>query len=677
MAIGRASFDTFFTHALSGQVERFAHAAKHGDQTADATLKRHRKWAREGNPLPLVATQWPELLITDEEEAEFFEGDIDDEENPCLRIDPWQREILRSAFDVTIGEIAIKGATGVGKGFVCGGLMANLFFDAFDPCRINITSGTFRHAQKNLFGEMGVWRMRMKHPAPGKLLGTSLSDTERHYAMVLNPSPHGTGEEFSGMHSEFTVYFFDEASAVPNVHYENSLKNAKKIIALLNPRNQTGWSRDMFKPLQGEGTKAERLERENKSARCVGRLGGRHCFTIAGEHVTNVRFGRLKDPVAPRRGIEINGNKYAPAERIKDEDYQTVKALIKGQMDIAQYQSIIDTSKEQWEVDCYAHAKFPGEDPVRQAILPSWVEMHRRAWKPGLPVTAFGLDVARSKGGDSTVLSAGGIHGVNAIHEWKEDSYTASLQSVLRIAKKQYGINLRNGDVPICIDMGGGYGAGVADRLRQLGVWVIDFMPAGRASVYPGLYTNQRAEWYLLLGRRLDPADNWTSLPWALPPTHDESLADELSAPLKIPASGGAAWALESKADIKTRLGRSPDMGDSVVCLWRAVFERHALFSKMNETVDSLIVSETYGGEENETSMSDEPIDDLDSLAEQIERGDVDEPLPPPISMADEGETIADILGSLGSGPVSETEHTDEAESSFYEKYLSDSAWGD
>lgn len=566
-----------------------------GEDMDDEVTQARRK-AKAGNPLPLCALQWPELVVNDPQsrDVEIFEGTVGDPDDPCLKIDPWQRRALKATFAPEIGEICMKGCTGAGKGFITS-LCLNLMYDVYDEvCRISITSETSRHAQTTLFAEFATWRGKMAHPGPGRLLGGALQDSPKHYVQVLNPSPHGAGEAFSGQHASDgqTVYAFDEASAVPEIHYTNCLKNATKIFALSNPRITEGWFRDSYRPLQGDGTKAERRERENTTGECVGRLAKRLCFTIDGMSCTNVKHSLLKAPVAPPRGIEINGTKYSPAERISEDDFEHVRARVPGQIDLNQYQNIIDTSKEKWEVECYAHAQFPSEDPIRQAILPSWLGRHIEAWKKRKPAaTCFGLDVARSHSGDDTVLTAGSIDGVADIHEWKASDNTVHVKKVLSLAKEHYDVDLTDGQSPVCVEMGGGYGGGVADRLRELGVWIIEFIPAGGALYKRGIYLNQRAEWYILLGERLSPEGNWSLYPFAVPP-HDR-LHEELCSPLKMPAAQGTAWKLEPKEAITKRLDRSPDRADSMVCFYRAVYERHELFDVKDQAGRSIIAGST------------------------------------------------------------------------------------
>jgi hypothetical protein len=149
-------------------------------------------------------------------------------------------------------------------------------------------------------------------------------------------------------------------------------------------------------------------------------------------------------------------------------------------------------------------------------------------------------------------------------------------REVLRIAEELYGIDLRRGMNPVCIDYGGGYGAGVGDPLREMGVWVIEFQPNGTSQVNSRTYANLRTEGYATLGRRLNPNDQWRDQAWALPNMEDLKL--ELVTPEKRYASDAIRFHIEPKETIKTKLqGHSPDLADATVYLFHAVREFHLL----------------------------------------------------------------------------------------------------
>ena len=105
----------------------------------------------------------------------------------------------------------------------------------------------------------------------------------------------------------------------------------------------------------------------------------------------------------------------------------------------------------------------------------------------------------------------------------------------------------------VFIDAGGG--AGVIDRLRQLGQAVIEVPFGGRPS-RTDRYVNRRMEMW-------DEMRQWLESGGALPP--DEPLKAELSTPTYSFDNAGR-MKLEPKEDVKERLLRSPDKADAL-CL--------------------------------------------------------------------------------------------------------------
>ena len=110
-----------------------------------------------------------------------------------------------------------------------------------------------------------------------------------------------------------------------------------------------------------------------------------------------------------------------------------------------------------------------------------------------------------------------------------------------------------------------GIGAGVVDRLREMGYddLVVPFNAAERTDFkdQSGLLgmVNKRAAVWWHMRELLDPSSGHAV---ALPP--DDELIGDLTAPRSRPVSGGKIM-VESKGDIRVRLGRSTDAGDAVV----------------------------------------------------------------------------------------------------------------
>lgn len=560
-----------------------------------AKLEAAREKCRRGNPFPLMAMQWPELVVDDPAEMQFFEpcasGNEPIDDDPCLRIDRWQRLIALAFFDDTIREIYIKGCTGAGKGGIVA-MCVCLLYDVNDLLRLSFTGPKFEHTFKGIFGETFQWFKRMRFPQTTGQGTTTIASSQRHYIAIQNPPRGKQGEDFSGQHSQDprgTWAVFDEASAAEDTWIENAEKNSFKIVALSNPRVVVGYFRQAFLPLGKD---------ENNTGICIGKLGRRLCVTIGGKDCLNVRHNRVKLPVAPPDGIVIDGVQYAPFAPLPAHHFQKVKSLIPGQMDATQFHAACNNPVAA-KVRCFAHGMFPDEDPDAQVILSGWLPRHVAEWTQadsgfGVPVNAFGLDVARSLEGDCSCLTAGSGAGIAVQYKEKFATYPEIADWVSRTARERHGIDLFAGNHPICVDITGGYGAGVSDWLRRAGVWVIESNSSWTALVVPSLYQGLRTELYALLGRRLSPLDVYANEPFALP--DDPELLADLSAAYRTWSKDLTRFRLMDKHVIAASLGRSPDKGDSAALLFMAVREQEQLNDYFAMTSGDLIAQ--AGGQE-------------------------------------------------------------------------------
>lgn len=616
----RTSLDVAFdylTQKLAGDLDKPNPAQERINQAVEL--------CRNGNPFPLTGLLIPELVIDQNHpDYEIFLEDARDESlyapvttemkevifaprNPVLRLDYWQRIILAAFFDVTIFEVFIKGCTGAGKGASASLGLILWYYVYPEDARITITSRDGNHAQRNLFGDTVKWYKKMVVPPAGKQLSTAISDHERHYIKLLNPDPKSptAGESFSGAHG--SVYAFDEASACPEIFYENCQKNARKIFALSNPRTLFGFFRNGFKGLANE----------DRTGLVWGTIGQRLCITIGGLDCINVRKRRLKKPVAPLLGINIAGRHYNAGERIKGPNVNAIETLIPNQIDLALYQAN-SNNPDPNKVAIFADGKFPREDPEKQVILPSWVDRHTSAWRDGYAKPmAFGLDVARSADGDKTTLASGDDNGVHRLVKWQYANTVYHVKRVLEITES-FGIDIRKGRHPICVDMDG-LGAGVGDMLAELGIWVIEFRGNALAEVDRRQHANLRTEGYALLGKRLSDMERWKDSPWVLPA--DEMLARGLIAVEKVYGDDPLRFKVTPKSKkpgqkietVQEKLdGKSPDEADSVMYLFHAVrrlFNLNAYF----EAVEGPLV---IGGESMPDHSKSRGVGLLDFLQE-------------------------------------------------------------
>lgn len=187
-----------------------------------------------------------------------------------------------------------------------------------------------------------------------------------------------------------------------------------------------------------------------------------------------------------------------------------------------------------------------------EAAVERWLEWRDSGASAGAQ-TAVGVDVGGGLGGDSTVLArrAGDI--VTALEVYpRGDEMATTGRAVAAIT---------GGGVAI-VD-GIGIGAGVVARLREMGRNVRAFIAGSASSAHDRSgelgFENIRAEAWWGMRERLDPGN---ASRVALP--DDDELVGELAAPSWKPTSRGRVL-VESKDEIRRRIGRSTDRADAVV----------------------------------------------------------------------------------------------------------------
>lgn len=200
------------------------------------------------------------------------------------------------------------------------------------------------------------------------------------------------------------------------------------------------------------------------------------------------------------------------------------------------------------------------------SILPlAWVELANERWevwnetKPWIPFTGVGVDVSRSQNGDKSCQA---LRHDKVITELRRSTET----EVMSVTGKTAAI-LRGRGGRAVIDIIG-IGAGVYDRLKELKLNAIAFNASEGTDATDRSgelrFLNKRAAAWWNFRELLDPANNEDI---ALPP--DDELTGELTAPhWKVTSSGKIQ--VESKDEIRKRLGRSTDSADPVVMIFFA-----------------------------------------------------------------------------------------------------------
>jgi hypothetical protein len=211
---------------------------------------------------------------------------------------------------------------------------------------------------------------------------------------------------------------------------------------------------------------------------------------------------------------------------------------------------------------------FPEEADADAVIPLAWVVQAQDRWSawnehrlspPGRQV--HGLDVGRSADADENVLATRHGHVVYELEAWRVKDLE---QTTGRAVGK-----LRAMPTSVAVVDETGIGAGVLDAIRGQGRSAVGFVASGKSEATDRngefAFANLRAEAWWRLREALDPAHNPDL---CLPP--DDQLAADLTAPRwKIVRQG--VIQIESKDDIRKRLGRSTDRGDAVVMsMWQS-----------------------------------------------------------------------------------------------------------
>jgi hypothetical protein len=200
--------------------------------------------------------------------------------------------------------------------------------------------------------------------------------------------------------------------------------------------------------------------------------------------------------------------------------------------------------------------EFPDSDDDA-LVKRAWLELAARKWESqafeqiaASKAVRCAVDPARF-GTDQTALAVVQGPVVREIVTWAHADTMETCGKVI-LALQERGLDPRSTAIT-CDEPG--LGAGIIDRLRELGCRGVVSFNGGRTALRPDKFMNRRAETYWAVRRLLEEGKI------AVP--RDAKLWDELSGTRWHPNSRGQVQ-LESKDDLKLRLGRSPDRADAV-----------------------------------------------------------------------------------------------------------------
>ena len=205
------------------------------------------------------------------------------------------------------------------------------------------------------------------------------------------------------------------------------------------------------------------------------------------------------------------------------------------------------------------------EDHEKQVIPTQWILEAQKRWTPNppanSPMCSIGVDVAQG-GADSTVLAPRYDYWFDkpTLVPGKETPLGADVAALIFKHIRHNAI--------VVVDAEGGYGLGAYEHMKGNNIPVVGYKGGGKSTARTKdrllNFYNKRAETWWKFREALDP-DQPGGSRIALPP--DSGLRDDLACVRMAPNYDATTRGIkiESKDDIRKRLGRSPDRGDAVV----------------------------------------------------------------------------------------------------------------
>ncbi len=425
---------------------------------------------------------------------------------------PWQLEVL-AEYQKRNRRISIRSGHRVGK-TTCLAWMILHHAMCFFPQKVQVTAPTEKQLYNALWAEVKKWHHAFKAQVPEL---AALLDI-KHDSMVFLPAPGlsfttcatsraETPEALSGIHSDWVLLIGDEASGIPEQVFEAAVgsmagKNAITILAG-NPVRGQGMFFETHGKLKGDGTKGTWW------TRCV------PCAEVP-EQVT----ADYAEDVAMRYGVNSNVYRVRVLGEFPVSDDDTVIPFDKVEPSAGRDVTTAPTTQIIWGVDCARFGRDRSTLCKRQA---NRLKEPIRAW--------YKLD---------TMELAGRVK-----LEWDE------APSSERPAE-------------ICVDANG-LGAGVADRLRQLGLPVrcinVSESPTSKDQ---DRYQRLRDELWFKMRAWFYALDCTIPDEYLDPRYSGGDLIGELTKP-KYKFLPNGKIKVESKDDLKARGVDSPDLAEALL----------------------------------------------------------------------------------------------------------------
>ena len=440
-----------------------------------------------------------------------------------LGVDLWhkQEEVLKAL--TSSRRVAVKAGNGLGKGF-CAAVAVLWFVHTHpDEAIVLTTAPTFRQVRHIL------WRQihRLYRPASEELGGT-MRDTRwelssDRYALGLSADG---ADQFQGFHSPNVFIVVDEAEGVSDEIYEgieSVMTSADPLLLLIgNPTTMSGAFRRAF--------------HEERSIY--------HTITISALDSPNVRAGRVVVPgLTTTAWVEER-------RQIWGEDNPIYRSHVLGQFASKGEDTLFSLTDLEAAVKRVVDAEYWSMDS----------ETVYGAERAAAEEVIISVDVARFGSDSSVILRRRGdcVEDIEALRQQDTMQLTGRIAAAIR----------EHNPAHILIDEIG-IGAGVVDRLRELG-HPVRGINVGRRALQDKTYVNLRAEGYHALAHRFKAGQ--IIIP------NDNQLISQL-ATMRYSHDSHGRLKMESKDEIRKRGLPSPDKADALMLSFLAPTSRVKLWT--------------------------------------------------------------------------------------------------
>ncbi len=425
---------------------------------------------------------------------------------------PLQAEILKSVRDNA--RTAVRSCHGIGKTFTAA-MCILWFLYTHKKAIVLSTAPTWRQVEKLIWKEIRSAYREAIIPLGGNLLPKTpelhLIHDEWYAAGLSTNEP----DRFQGFHEEHILVVVDEAAGVNLEIYEAIegilTSSGARLLLIGNPTAIGTPFYDAFiKPL------------------------GYKTFHVSAYDTPNfTAYGITPEDIAS--GVWQEKTKEIPYPRLITPQWVSDRFKAWGE------------NSAPYQVRVMGNFPQQGEDTLIPLL---WIELAMERWEEtseGKPVQ-IGVDVA-AFGSDKTVIAVRKGNKLTELNVYSQKN-TRETAGLVRVHAQGNKTN------KIAVDEIG-IGRGVVDSLEEIGYSHVGVNVAEKSSD-PERYHNLRAQLWWNFREMLDPEKE----PIALPPD-DELLSELASVKYKVDAKG--AIQIESKEDMKKRLGHSPDRADAAV----------------------------------------------------------------------------------------------------------------